>query len=61
MLDHAEHRGGHGVVLLSPACHLGVRTSQIVSASVVAWLGQICLGITIPKPRAVKAPKETGK
>lgn len=32
-----------------------------VTASIVAWLGQICLGITTPSPRAAQTPKETGK
>lgn len=34
---------------------------KMVSAGAVAWLGQICLEITTPNPRAIQAPKETGK
>lgn len=59
--DHAERRRGHGVVVLNLAHHLGVRTSQMVSASAVTWLGQMCLGITTPNPRALQTSKETGK
>ena len=57
MLDPAECRHGHGVVVLNAARHLGVRTSQTVTASTgdLAWPD-------IPgnkTPRAIQAPKAT--
>lgn len=51
---------GHPVTMVWTSTTPGDEKPK-VTASTVAWLGQICLGITTPSPRTAQTPKETGK
>lgn len=51
---------GHPVTMVWTSTSPGDEKPK-VTASTVASLGQICLGITTPSPRAAQTPKETGK